>query len=212
MVRPTEGAQVRRPGVVGHRGLEVRQVVELRGLPVTAPVSTLLDLAALPRTRVEDLVVATDAFVARDPRLLDEVVAAASERKPRRRGIRALRAALALVRVGSGSPMETKARLGFLRVGLPEPELNAELFHPDDGQFIARVDFLWRKARVVGEFEGDHHRTDRRQWQVDIARTRLLESLGWTVVRMTSADLATPQAWFQLTARLRALIAAAGNE
>ena len=84
--------------------------------------------------------------------------------------------------------METRARLVFHRSGLPEPELNASV-HAEDGHFIARVDFLWRVARVVVEYEGDHHRTDRRQWQHDIARTRLLEALGWRVIRITSSDL-----------------------
>ena len=87
--------------------------------------------------------------------------------------------------------MESRARLHFGRAGLPEPELNAEVF-AEDGNFVARADFLWRDARVIVEYEGDHHRTDRRQWQSDIQRTRLLESLGWRVLRITAADLRGP--------------------
>jgi len=181
-----EGTPLRRAGVVGHRGLARRRHETLRGLPVTSPVDTWLDLARVPALTVEDLVIAGDAFCTRTPDLLGALVGAAAEAGGR--GRRLLRDAGPLLRRGSGSPMETRARLAFGRGGLPEPELNAAVF-AEDGQFIARVDFLWRDARVVVEYEGDQHRTDRRQWQSDIQRTRLLESLGWRVVRMTAADL-----------------------
>ena len=36
-------------------------------------------------------------------------------------------------------------------------------------------------------------RTDRRQWQYDIQRVRLLERMGWKVIRITAADLSDPQ-------------------
>ena len=181
-----EGTPLRRAGVRGHRGLERRRHEVLRDLPVTSPVDTWVDLAATAGLGVEDLVVAGDAFATRTPDLLEQLVEAAD--RAGGRGRRRLREAGALVRSGSGSPMETRTRLSFGRAGLPEPELNAEVF-AEDGHFVARVDFLWRAAKVIVEYEGDHHRTDRRQWQSDIQRTRLLESLGWRVVRMTAADL-----------------------
>ena len=205
VTRPTAGAQVRRPEVVGHRGLESRTVVLLRGVPVTGPAWTWSDLSALPGFGVDDLVVAGDAFVARDASLLEEL-RDVSMVPGGRRGARALRTAVELVRVGSGSPMETRARLVFARAGLPEPELNATVLAVEDGQFLARVDFLWREARVVVEYEGDHHRTDRRQWQQDIARTRLLEAQGWTVVRITAADLADARLRRELVALLSRLL------
>ncbi len=181
-----DGTPLRRTGVIGHRGLSSREHERLRGLPVTSPVDTWADLAAVPGMGVDDLVIAGDAFATRDAGLLAPMVKASQ--RVGRRGGRALREAGALLRVGSGSAMETRARLAFLRAGLPEPELNAELF-AEDGHFVARVDFLWREARVVVEYEGDHHRTNRRQWQGDIQRTRLLESMGWRVIRITNADL-----------------------
>jgi hypothetical protein len=181
-----DGTPLRRAGVVGHRGLAGRRQETLRGLPVTSPVDTWVDLARVPGVTVEDLVIAGDAFSTRTPDLLDPLVCAAAAAGGR--GRRLLRKAGPLLRRGSGSPMETRARLAFGRAGLPEPELNAEVF-AEDGHFLARVDFLWREARVIVEYEGDQHRTDRRQWQSDIQRTRLLESLGRRVVRMTAADL-----------------------
>ena len=38
----------------------------------------------------------------------------------------------------------------------------------------------WRDFMVAVEYDGDHHRKDRRQYVKDIARLRMLEALGWT--------------------------------
>jgi hypothetical protein len=204
VLRPTECAQVRRPGLVGHRGLERRETLTLRGHPTTTAAWTWADLASLPPLSVVDLVIAGDAFATRDPALLERLVAIGRRGGPRR-GARKLRAAAELLRSGSGSPMETRARLAFLEAGLPEPELNATV-HGPDGHFLARVDFLWREARVVVEYEGDQHRTDRRQWQNDIARVRLLEEDGLRVVRVTSLDLFDASRLRTLVAMLRGLV------
>jgi hypothetical protein len=204
VLRPTSAAQVRRTGVVGRRGLESRTVVDLRGHRVTSEVWTWADLAALEELSWVDLVVAGDAFVDRVPSLLPMMRELATGQSIRR-GVRKLRRAAAAVRVGAGSPMETRARLVFAQSGLPEPELNG-VISGDDGQFVARADFVWRTAKVVVEYEGDHHRSDRRQWQHDIARTRLLESLGWRVIRITVADLVEERLRRELLTLLRGLL------
>jgi Protein of unknown function (DUF559) len=197
-----DGTPLRRRGIQGHRGLANRTVVTVRGLPVSSEVDTWADLAAGGGLSVDDLVVAGDAFASRTPELLPALVAASSAAGGR--GRRSLREAGSLLRCGSGSPRETLCRLGFLRAGLPEPELNAEVLG-EDGQFVARVDFLWTEARVVVEYEGDHHRTDRRQWQNDIARTRMLEALGYRVIRVTAADL-SGRRWDELVTLLRSFV------
>ena len=204
VLRPTACAQVRRPGLVGHRGLEHRQTLTLRGHPTTTAVWTWSDLASLPELSVTDLVIAGDALATRDSALLEQLVAIGRAGGPRR-GAPKLRAAAERLRSGSGSPMETRARLAFLAAGLPEPELNASV-HGPDGHFLARVDFLWRAAGVVVEYEGDQHRTDRRQWQNDIARMRLLEENGLRVVRVTSLDLFDASRLRVLVAMLRGLL------
>lgn len=199
----TPGTPLRRAGIRGHRGIERRELEVLRGMPVTSPVATWADLATLPGLSVEDLVIAGDAFATRDPDLLAGFARAGEGR--RARGQRKARAAAELIRSGSGSPMETRARLAFGRAGLPAPELNATV-HAEDGHFLARVDFLWREARVIVEYEGDQHRTDRRQWQGDIQRVRLLEGLGWKVIRITAADLSDPHRCSELVSTLHALV------
>jgi uncharacterized protein DUF559 len=199
----TRGTPLRRAGIRGHRGLDRREVEVLRGLRVTRPVSTWIDLAAVPAFSVEDIVIAGDAFATRDPELLTEFVRAGESIGGR--GQRTVRAAARLIRSGSGSPMETRARLAFGRAGIPDPELNATV-HAEDGHFVARVDFLWREARVIVEYEGEKHRTDRKQWQNDIHRVRLLEGLGWKVIRITAADLSDPHRLRELVSSLRELV------
>ncbi|NYG07213.1 hypothetical protein BJ986_001700 [Phycicoccus badiiscoriae] len=157
----------------------------------------------MPALSVEDLVIAGDAFATRDPRLVAALAAAGAGVGGR--GRRKLRAASELVRSGSGSPMETRARLAFGEAGLPEPELNATVY-AEDGHFLARVDFMWRGPRVIVEYEGDQHRSDRRQWENDIQRVRLLEDLGWKVVRITAADLADPHRRRELMRMLHRLV------
>ena len=41
---------------------------------------------------------------------------------------------------------------------------------------------------VAVEYDGDHHRKDRRQYVKDIARLRMLEALGWIVIRVIAED------------------------
>ena len=126
--------------------MERRQVVELRGHRVTTEAWTWADLAGLDAISCTDLVIAGDAFVARVPALLPDLRALAASRSVRR-GARKLRRAAELLRVGAGSPMETRTRLLFAEAGLPEAALNA-VINGEDGQFIARGDFVWRAAKV----------------------------------------------------------------
>jgi hypothetical protein len=193
---------LRRAGVRGHRGLLTRGTAFVRGLPVTDPVCTWLDLASDRSFSVDHLVIAGDAVVGHDLDLLAVLRERAGLKSGR--GRRRLLEAAPLVRAGSESPMETKARLAFASAALPEPELNAEVYAAE-GTFLARVDFLWREAGVIVEYEGDHHRTDRRQWENDIARVRLLESLGWKVIRITASDLRPPRL-ARLLDQLRSLL------
>lgn len=186
VLRPSQHTRIRRAGVLGHRGLESRELMSIHGLPLTSPQDTWLDLATL--LDVDDLVVAGDAVANRVDQAVEDLALRLSAR-PRGRGRRRALRAVSLIRPGSGSAMESRARLAFLRGGLPEPELNASIVD-GAGEWLATGDFVWREQRVVVEYEGDHHRQDRKQWQSDVARTRLLEALGWRVIRITARDLA----------------------
>ena len=165
VTRPSTTTRVRRPGVRGHIGLESRATITVAGMPVVHPVPTWCDLAGvLP---LIDAVILGDAIAGRGASTTDQLLGdtplarLTQEARTRAgmRGARRLRAAIALVRDGSRSPMETRARLCFIGAGLPEPELNGEIH--EDGQWIATADFVWRAQRLIVEYQGDHHRTDR---------------------------------------------------
>ncbi len=76
---------------------------------------------------LDDLVAVGDALLGLDHALrIKDLVRAAEDRTGR--GARRLREAAALVRVGAASPWESKARVAFHQWGLPEPELNLDLY------------------------------------------------------------------------------------
>ena len=196
-VMTTPGSpRVVRTGVVGHRGAPFG-IVTVAGLRVTGPAATLVDLAAT--WALEDLVAAGDVILnwaaARQSASKGETVrdgvhelTRVVESAVNRRDVRTLRRALPLMRVGARSAMESRARLIMLRGGLPQPELHADV-HDHCGEWLATPDFLWRKARVLAEFQRDHHRTDRAQWMSDIVRWRRLQEADWRVVLLTADDV-----------------------
>ncbi|HEV7172462.1 hypothetical protein [Pedococcus sp.] len=194
VMRTTGRPRLERAGVRSHRGLERRWVIEAQGLLVTDPADTWADLSCV--LALDDLVAVGDALLGPDHGLrLKDLLRAAAARTAR--GGRHLREAVGLVRAGAASPWESKARVAFHQWGLPEPELNQDLYAAC-GRWLARPDFVWRARRVVGEYDGDQHRTDRRAWQYERERRAGLEDEGWTYVEMTSLSLSS-------TSRRRAL-------
>ena len=101
----------------------------------------------------------------------------------KRRGIVAVREALPRVRSGVRSRPESWTRLTLVDAGLPEPELNHDVY--DAAGFVACVDLAYPDRRVGVEYEGDQHRTDAAQWQRDIERYERLAAAGWRMVRVT---------------------------
>lgn len=89
------------------------------------------------------------------------------------------------------SPGESWARWLFHLHGLPAPELQARIFD-GKGRFIARVDALWRDARLIFEFDGRvKYRGDGAGDAVfeEKVREDRLRSAGFTVVRSIWRDL-----------------------
>lgn len=201
LMRPTSMSIPRRAGVVGHRGLESRRVVEVAGLPVVAPVDTWSDLG--PHLSLDELVVIGDSLIA-GRASLDELRRAVVSRSGAR-GTHCLAEALRLIRPGSASRMETLSRLAFHRAGLPEPELNVHVFDRHGG-WLLTADFLWRGARVIGEYQGDQHRTDRRAWRGGFGRRHLAEGEGWRVVEFGARDILHAPSRDVLVSLLRTLL------
>lgn len=110
----------------------------------------------------------------------------------RGRHSRTVRRAAELVRERVDSPPESRLRLCLVLAGLPEPHCNVEL---DDGRFfLAQPDLTYRRERLVLEYEGDHHRTDRAQWLKDVRRERELRRAGFELLRVTTDTLRRPRA------------------
>ena len=202
VVRRSDRPRIERDGVRHHRGLERRWLRDVGGLPVTAAVDTWADLAgSLP---LDDLVAVGDALVGPMHAIpLKDLHRAAADRSGR--GSVLLRQAAGLVRCGAASPWESKARVRMAGWGLPEPELNLDLYDAW-GRWLARPDFVWREKRVVGEYDGDQHRTDRRAWQYERERRAGIEDEGWTYVEMTALSLSAPRESRALRARLTRLL------
>ncbi len=179
---PAEQARVQAAGVACAR-VKRPDVVEWRGQRLTTAARTFTDLAQ--DLWFAPLVEAGDALVRRGAVRPAELVTAAAA--ARGRHARAARRAAALVRAGSDSGPETRTRLLAHLAGLPEPCLNVDVHR--DGGWVARPDLSWPAYRVCVEYDGDHHRTDRRQWASDLARRENLEDAGWVVVVLTATDL-----------------------
>jgi len=202
----TAAPKIRRAGCAGHRGLESRRVVQRNGMRVVSPEDTWCDLVATEALDLDELIVLGDEVVhyrrGISSALLDEAV----RRRRGGRGRRLMAEALPHLRPHSNSPMETRARLLFLRGGLPEPELYVVINDRSSGQWLSDSDFVWREQRVVAEFDGDHHRTDRQQWQNDVARCQNLQDDGWAFMQLTYAAVMVHPRNHATVSRLRRLL------
>jgi hypothetical protein len=156
----------------------------IAGIPATTPARTALDLAR--RYPVGEAVAAIDALArATDLKVID--VETLAERYRGRRGIRRARIALSLVDPGAESPRETWLRLLLIRAGCPPPQTQIPVYD-GFGALVAVVDLGWEDLKLAVEYEGDHHRTDRRQFHRDIRRAEAVAELGWMDVRITAED------------------------
>jgi len=168
-------------------GDDVRTV---HGRPVLSVERTVLDLAATrPALNLVDLVILGDAAARHGwakPECIVERVQSSQGR-----GVRLARRAAALMRGQVDSPMETRLRLLLVLAGLPEPTVNRPI--NDMGGWLATPDLSYPEWRIALEYDGDHHRTDRRQWSADKRRRRMLrEDLQWQILECTADDVLRP--------------------
>ena len=169
------------PGVRVHRS--TRTPVTHRGVKVTSPVDTFLDLA--DHLDLVDLAVLGDSLVKRGLSVEALRRGAAAMTHGNRRG--AMRAA-ALVREGGDSPMETRLRLLVVLAGLPEPEVDIKIFD-QEGNLLRRIDMGYRAARLGLEHDGRQHAESRTQYATDIRRREDLTALKWHEWTAVSDDL-----------------------
>ncbi len=168
-----------REGVRIHRvrSLDAEEITRHRGLPVTTPTRTLLDVAAVWEPHHLERALAR----AEQHRLvtLDDV-RAVIERHPTRRGTPKLRSLLEMTDAPAFTRSEAEARLLDMlrRGGLPAPRVNAVIRGLE-------VDFLWRDYRLVVEVDGFVYHRGRPAFENDRRRDARLIASGYRVIRFT---------------------------
>ncbi|GAA4184024.1 hypothetical protein GCM10022288_04190 [Gryllotalpicola kribbensis] len=176
--------------VVGHTAQNAETTL-LFDRPVRVAAELWCELARF--LTVDELIAAGDRMLSDKPvmlttrRHLERALAAHGAG----RGVRTLREALPQLRENVWSPRETWARLVIVRAGLPEPARN-ERIHGPDGKLIAIGDLVYRRWKVLVEYEGE--RWHRHRWSgIDVDRYNRLVLAGWTVIRVrrhhTAADV-----------------------
>ncbi len=171
------------PGIIarGER-FQADEVASIAGISVASPARAAYDLARhLPRIKAVahlDALARATGLTARDAMLLIDRYRGA-------RGNKRARRVLELMDAGAESPRESWLRLVVVDAGLPRPTTQIRV---TDGQLVAYLDMGWRDQLVALEYEGDQHRTDRRQYVKDIRRADMLERLGWRVIRVIKED------------------------
>ncbi len=173
-------------GVLTRRDILLADEVQtLAGRPVTTPERTAFDIGR--RAPRRSAVAQLDALARATGFKVDDVLSIAGRHRGCR-GLRQLETVLEVVDPGAQSPRESYLRLLLIEAGLPRP-LTQISVSGADGLPIAYLDMGWPDLMVAVEYDGDHHRLDRRQYLKDIRRMELLERLGWLIIRVVAEDL-----------------------
>jgi hypothetical protein len=176
------------------------EVTKVAGIPVTSLARTAFDLGRhLPR---DEAVARLDALK-RATAFKEAAVLKLTERYPGARGLKSLRIALPLVDGGAASPKESELRLLFIDAGLPKPTTQIPVVE-GRGRLVRMLDMGWDEYMVGAEYDGDQHRTSRRQYAKDVQVKRKLARLGWNVtyvIKEDRRDDIVKSAWDAMIAR-----------
>ena len=194
--------QTRHAGIILHRRQDLLRPQVHERLHVLGPDRTFVDSATL--LGHVDLVRAGDWLVRLGLTTPDTLMAFAMD--SHLNGVRRARRVAPHVREWVDSVMETDLRLLLRFARLPEPEVNG-IITDALGSFLARGDLVFRRWRVVVEYDGWHHERDARQRQKDHLRRERLEASGWRVIVVTIEDMKRPSA---IVARVHAALTLAG--
>lgn len=201
---PSPSRPISARGIEGHRlALSAGELCLRNGLRMTSPARTWTDLAE--QLALHELVAAGDHLIRwRSPVCTPAELGAAVGARINRRGLALLASALPLLNDRAESPPESHLRLLLMAAGLPTPRIN-HVVTDRFGEFVARTDFAFDEEKVVLEYQGDYHRTNKKQWRADMTRRAKIEAIdGWRVMEINADDLHDPA---ELTARIRALFA-----
>ncbi|MEH3033306.1 MAG: DUF559 domain-containing protein [Aeromicrobium erythreum] len=179
--------QRRRRNVVVHRHRGLLRPLLRDGIAVLDPYRTFVDCGAVVNDR--NLLRIGDFLVAQG--LVDREELRVYVQQSHLDGVRRARRVAEMVAAGVASVRESDVRWWLLTAGLPVPEVNADILD-DHGRWLARGDLVYRRWKVLVEYDGWQHERDARQRQWDHLRREQLEAAGWRVVVVTSADTAQP--------------------
>ncbi|WP_223911587.1 endonuclease domain-containing protein [Actinomyces capricornis] len=187
------------------RGLDLHrdELVVANGLPMTSPLRTAFDCAcdepALNALSIADSALRlvcrpdrrhpTDATApwAQAIRVWDELIA----RHPRRRGIAQARAILAAASPWAESVLESATRWLLHAIGAEPPHLQHQI---SLGTGPAWVDLCWPQYQLIIEVDGRVKYASRQDAWKEKHRQDAIHELGWTFLRLSSSDLARPEA------------------
>lgn len=145
--------------------------------PIATAVTVASDLA------LDDLVALLDAIVERSGR---PSLTTGRALIVNRLGAALFARAVPLVRDGVRSRAETLLRLLIRRAGFPEPAVGHPVATPIG---VLHPDLLWGRYGVLVEYEGDGHRTPRRQFRHDLSRFDAFLDVGRSPIRATADDV-----------------------
>jgi predicted transcriptional regulator of viral defense system len=172
------------------RRLPPDDTAEVDGIPVTTRARTIVDLAAVvPAERVEE---AMDGALNRRE-VAAEAIWECIERleNPGRPWVTVVRRLVA-PKLGIATVLPNVFERRLLEVlrsgGAPLPEAQVEIREPD-GAFVARVDWLFPKQRVVIECDSEEWHGGWRRRKADMRRDRRLAALGYIVLHVSWEDL-----------------------
>lgn len=173
---PRWRAPTKLKGVDGRtRDLIPEDVMPLHGVQVTTPLRTALDLGCCLRRREA---FAAMVILASVHGLTAVDLERALGRYRRRRGVVQLRGLVGLVDPRIESAREAWVLLAIADAGLPLPE--PQVWIEIDGVPTYRLDFAYRRAKVVVEYDGREAHEGRED--EDETRRAWLRARGWTVI------------------------------
>ncbi|MBT0565911.1 DUF559 domain-containing protein [Williamsia sp. CHRR-6] len=178
-------------------GLAPEDVTTAQSMAVTNPIRTAYDLGRrfpdwLALAHLDELTAVTGM----DLKLLWVYI----RDHPRSRGICQVRELIRWIDPLAESPGESWLRYVMIKDSLPRPELQIEL-RDRTGRVFARLDLGYRRYKVAVEYDGVNYHSTTDQVAYDEQLDRAAEALGWIVIRVTGAELASdPHA---VTARIR---------
>ena len=187
-VTAPRGARRGRAGIAMHgRTLPPDDVTLGDGVPCTAPMRTLLDLAgtidagALNRAiaRSEELRIFDLAAV--------EQLLARTRHLPGRAALASAVANFDAPSAATRSPAEKRFLVAIRRARLPQPSVNVWIPLPEGGGY--RPDFLWRERWLIVEIDGRSYHARRAAFEHDRRRDRRLRLLGYETVRYAAREV-----------------------